>query len=178
MPTPTITARLDQLEANLPAVPARFVRLQRSLAGAWYNQTAAILGAVTGSTKSFLDTTRTSGKTVTGQARAAVEDVASTARTGAKTVTGQAKAQGRRISDTASTETTALLDSAIDAVDSQLDHPGSGTPYEQWTKAQLLERATELDVEGRSGDEQVPADQGPPQRQLKPSALRCRVQPR
>ena len=151
MPTPTITDRLDQLEANLPAVPARIVRLQRSLAGAWYNQTAAIVGAVTGSTKSFLDTTRTSGKTVTGQARAAVEDVASTARTGAKTVTGQAKAQGRRISDTASTETTALLDSAIDAVDSQLDHPGSGTPYEQWTKAQLLERATELDVEGRSG---------------------------
>ena len=119
MPTPTITDRLDQLEANLPAVPARIVRLQRSLAGAWYDQTAAIVNAFAGSTKSFLDTTRTSGKTVTGQARAAVEDVASSARTGARTVTGQAKAQGRRISDTASTETTALLDSAIDAVDDQ-----------------------------------------------------------
>jgi hypothetical protein len=149
MPIPTITDRLDQLEANLPAVPARIVRLQRTLAGAWYDQTAAVVSAFADSTKSFLSTTRDSGKTVTGQARAAAEDVASSARTGARTVSGQAKAQGRRISDKATTETSTLLDSAIDAVDD--NHPGSGTPYEQWTKAELLERATELDVDGRSG---------------------------
>jgi hypothetical protein len=126
MSTPTITDRLDRLEASLPAVPARVVRLQRNLAGAWYDRTAALFNAFADSTKTFLETTRESGKTVTGQARA----------------------QGRRISDTATAETTQLLDKAIDAVD---DHPGSGTPYEQWTKAQLLDRATDLGVEGRSG---------------------------
>ena len=158
MPTATITEQLDRLEANLPAVPARIVRLQRTLAGAWYDRTAAVVTAMTGSTKSLLDTTRISGKTVTGQARAAAEDVASTARTGARQVTGQAKAQGRRVSKKASSEATGLIDSAIDTVESDLDkaekavdtHPGSGTPYEQWTKADLLERAGELDVEGRS----------------------------
>ena len=126
MPTPTITERLDRLETNLPAVPARIVRLQRTLAGACYDRTAAVVTAVADSTKNFLDTARVSGKTVTGQA----------------------KAQGRRVAATATAETTALLDSAIDAVDGQ---PGSGTPYEQWTKAELLQRATELDIDGRSG---------------------------
>jgi hypothetical protein len=29
--------------------------------------------------------------------------------------------------------------------------PGSGTPYEEWTRDALYERATELDIEGRSG---------------------------
>jgi len=28
------------------------------------------------------------------------------------------------------------------------DKPKSGTPYEQWTKAQLIERAREVDIEG------------------------------
>ena len=149
MPTPTIiTERLDQLEANLPAVPARVVRLQRTLAGFWYDRTAAVVNAFAGSTKTFLDTARVSGKTVTGQAKAAGEDVISSARTGARTVSGQAKAQGRRVSETATSETKSLLDSAIDAVDGQ---PGSGTPYEQWTKAELLHRATDLDIDGRSG---------------------------
>ena len=148
MPTPTITERLDRLETNLPAVPARIVRLQRTLAGACYDRTAAVVTAVADSTKNFLDTARVSGKTVTGQARAAADDVASSARTGARRVTGQAQAQGRRVADSATGETTALLDSAIDAVDGQ---PGSGTPYEQWTKAELLQRATELDIDGRSG---------------------------
>ena len=101
MPTPTIiTERLDQLEANLPAVPARIVNLQRTLAGFWYDRTAAVVGAFAGSTKTFFDTARVSGKTVSGQARAAAEDVAASAKTGARTVTGQAKAQGRRISET------------------------------------------------------------------------------
>jgi hypothetical protein len=149
MPTPTvITERLDQLEANLPAVPARIVRLQRSLAGAWYDGTAAMFNAVAGSTRRFIETARVSGKTVTGQARAAGEDVMSTARSNARQVTGQARAQGRRVSDKATRETASLIDSAIDAVDHQ---PGSGTPYEQWTKAELLQRATDLDIDGRSG---------------------------
>lgn len=147
-PTPMLTQQLDKLEANLPAVSARLVRLQRTLAGAAYDTTAAVVTAVAGSTKQFLDVAKVSGKTVTGQARAAGDDVLTTARTGARTVAGQAGAQGAKVSKAAATGTTALLDSAIDAVDEQ---PGSGKPYEQWTKAQLLERAKELDVEGRYG---------------------------
>ena len=150
MTTTFITERLDELEANLPAVPARVVRLQRAIAGAACDQTAAVMTAVATSTRTVLAATRTSGRTVTGQARAAADDVVSSARGGARQVTGQARAQGRRIAATASRETTQLLDSAIDTVedDATVGGPGAGTPYEQWTKAQLLERARQLDVEG------------------------------
>ena len=146
-----ITERLDELEASLPAVPARVVRLQRAIVGAAYDQTAAVVTAVATSTRTVLDAARISGRTVSGQARAAADDVVSSARGGARQVTGQARAQGRRVADTASRESTRLLDSAIDTVedvDATVDGPGAGTPYEQWTKAQLLSRARQLDVEG------------------------------
>ena len=75
MPTATLTEQLDKLEANLPTVSARVLRLQRTLAGAAYDRTAAIVTTVAENTKAFLDTARISGKTVTGQARAAGGDV-------------------------------------------------------------------------------------------------------
>ncbi len=146
--TGTITDQLDRLESNLPAVPARIVHLQRALASAAYDRTSSVVQALSESTKAFLDTARVSGKTVTGQARAAGEQVVDTARTSAKTVAGQASAQGRKVSESAAGEAEKLLDDAIDAVE---DTPGTGHPYEQWTKAELLERAQELDIEGRSG---------------------------
>ncbi len=141
----TITARLDELEATLPAIPARIVRFQRVLAGATYDRTAAVVSSVTGSTSSFLETARVSGKTVAGQARAAGEDLLTNARRNVRTVAGQATAQGRRVSGAANDSVSDLLDSAIDAVD---DAPGTGTPYEQWTKAELVDRAKELKITG------------------------------
>ncbi|MET0144496.1 MAG: Rho termination factor N-terminal domain-containing protein [Ilumatobacteraceae bacterium] len=143
--TAMITTRLDEFEATLPAIPARVVRFQRAFAGAAYDRTAAVVTSVAGSTKAFLDTARISGKTVTGQARAAGDDVLTTTRTGAKTVLGQASAQGKKVSSKATAEVTDLLDSAIDAVD---DKPGAGTPYEEWTKAELVERAKDLSITG------------------------------
>ena len=151
--TTTITEQLDRFESSLPDIPQRIMRLQRTLAGAAYDQYATMFQAFTDSTKSFLGTARVSGKTVTGQVRSAGEQVASATRTGAKTVAGQTAAQGRRVSNAATGEATKLLDNAIDAVDSNAaaDQPGSGRRYEQWTKAELLERARELDIEGRTG---------------------------
>ena len=67
---------------------------------------------------------------------------------GARTVTGQSKAQGKKVSKAATVRATKVVDSAIDAIE---DKPGTGTPYEQWTKAELVERAQELDIAGRSG---------------------------
>ena len=132
--TSEITTRLDELEARLPTVPARILKLQRTVAAANYDRTVAAFTAVASTTKTFLDTAAVSGKTVTGQARAAANDVVATLRTGINTVTGQAAAQGKK-----------LVDEAIDAVE---DAPSTGTPYEQWTKAELVERAKELQIVG------------------------------
>ncbi len=162
-----INGRLDELEARLPTVPARLVKFQRTLAAANCDRTSAAFQALADSTKAFLQTARTSGATVTGQARAAAGDVVQSARTGASTVTGQARAaagdvvqsartgastvsgqaaaQGKKVSQAAESQATRLVDRAIDAVD---DTPGSGTPYEEWTKAELVERAKELQIVG------------------------------
>ena len=172
MPTLTpdaITAGLDRLEAALPTVPARVLRLQRTAASAYCERTSAFWSGVGDATKSFLGTARVSGKTVVGQARAAATDVADTTRTGAATVAGQARAageqvtrsartganrvggqasaQGRKVAESAESAATKVVDDAIDAID---DQPGRGTPYEQWTKAQLVERARELGVPNRA----------------------------
>jgi hypothetical protein len=143
--TSEITTRLDELEARLPTVPARILKLQRTVAAANYDRTVAAFTAVASTTKTFLDTAAVSGKTVTGQARAAANDVVATLRTGINTVTGQAAAQGKKVATAAETQATKLVDEAIDAVE---DAPSTGTPYEQWTKAELVERAKELQIVG------------------------------
>ena len=223
-----ITNQLDRIESNLPAIPARIMRLQRTVAGVTIDRTVSMVQAVAGSTKHVADATRVSGRTVSGQARAASEDVSKSARTGvntvigqaraattgvvysaavgARTVRGQAAAQTRRVATTAQREVTGLLDSAIDTVEDDVDatldgaertasrtsrnttsakatrgrpttkparatkpavksavksavgtaavtlgadDAGSG-PYESRTRVQLLERARELDLQGRN----------------------------
>ncbi len=143
----TLTTQLDRLEKALPTVPARIVHLQRTVAGGTYDQVSDAVQTVVGATRTFLDTARISGRNVTGQTRAAGSDVLATAKRNAKMVVGQTKAQGRRVASTATQEVTDVIDAAIDAVDPT---PGSGKPYEQWTKAELLDRGQELGIEGRT----------------------------
>jgi hypothetical protein len=142
------TAQLDRLEESLPPVSARVLRLQRNIARSTYDSLRGVVGAVAGAARSITGTARVSGRTVSGQARAASRDVASTVTADTKQVLGQTTAQARRISQTAKHETTRALDRSIRAVDPS---PGSGKPYEQWTKAELLERAKELEIAGRYG---------------------------
>ncbi|MGH9271515.1 MAG: hypothetical protein ACRDZ2_09590, partial [Ilumatobacteraceae bacterium] len=85
-----MTTQLDRIEERLPTLPARVFRLQRAVARQTYDRTATVVDAVTESARNFLDTTRLSGRTVVGQARAATEKVATATRTGARTVAGQA----------------------------------------------------------------------------------------
>jgi hypothetical protein len=143
--TAMITERLDDLESRLPVVPAKVLHLQRVVAGKTYDNYVAYFAAVADSYKSFFDTAVASSKAVSDQARAAGEEIINTLTSGIKSVAGQAAAQGRRVSEAAESEVTDLVDSAIEAVE---DAPGTGTPYEQWTKAELVERAKELEVVG------------------------------
>ena len=52
--TTVITENLDRPESALPAIPARWVRLQRALAARAYECTASVLSNVAGSTKTVM----------------------------------------------------------------------------------------------------------------------------
>jgi len=143
--TDVITERLDSLEASLPTIPAKVLHFQRVVAARTYDNYTAAFGAVADSYKSFFDTALSSSKTVTDQARAAGEQLVTTLTNGFRNVAGQTVAQSKKVSDAAETEVSDLVDSAIDAVE---DAPGAGTPYEQWTKVELVARAKDLNVVG------------------------------
>lgn len=122
-PSDPITAALDHIEARLPLVPRRMLRLQRTVAKRTFGLAKATMDALTGSS----------------------DRVERSARTGVNTVRGQAKAQAEATADVAEAEASSLLGRAQRAVD--------GVSFERlddWTKAELYERAQELDIDGRS----------------------------
>lgn len=71
-----------------------------------------------------------------------------TARSGAKDTTSTAKKGARKTAKEAKSGARSTADSAKQASGS--DKPGPGVAYEEWTKADLYERAQELDISGRS----------------------------
>lgn len=91
---------------------------------------------------------RDTGATVVGQTRSATQRTVDEVSSNTKEVVGQARAQGKRGAEQIDDVADSTARRAIDAVD---DSPSSGTPYEQWSKAELYERAQELDIDGRSG---------------------------
>ena len=109
---------------------------------------ATVVGQARSATTRTVDQASTGAKQVVGQAKAASTKTMDQASKGVKEVVGQAKAQGSRAGEQLDDVVEHTADRAIDAVD---PHPSSGTPYEQWSKADLYERAQELEIEGRSG---------------------------
>jgi hypothetical protein len=127
---------------------------------------ATLVGRSIGRT---LDTSRTAGKTVAGQTRSATERAGDTVATNVRTVAGQARqaastsakavsdaarevagqanAQGGRVAASVGREANHVVDEATRRVSNR---PASGTSYQEWTKAQLMDRARELDIDGRA----------------------------
>ena len=108
---------------------------------------ATVVGQARSAGERTADEATKGAKQVVGQARSTAERTTRQATVGAKEVVGQARAQrrdaGARLERTADRS----AQRAIDAVDPS---PSSGTPYEQWSKAELYERAQELEIDGRS----------------------------
>jgi len=121
--TISINTTLDRVESRLPLIPRRILRLQRSLADASFSVAKTMLRAISGSS----------------------DRVEQSARTGVNTVKGQAKAQANITADVAETEAASLLGRATRSVEGE-----EADRLEEWTKADLYERAQELDLEGRS----------------------------
>jgi hypothetical protein len=106
-----------------------------------------VVGQTRSATERAGDTVATSVKTVAGQAREAASTSASAVGNAAREVAGQANAQGKRVAAVVDREANHVVDETTRKVS---NHPSPGTPYEEWTKAQLLERARDIDLDGRA----------------------------
>jgi len=191
---------LDRLERDLPALPASWLRLNRTVARAGVAQAEKLNDTFTTTMTNLVAAGRTSSNTVVGQARAASDQVISNVVTGVRQVVGQSQAQSRRFGDVAGTETSKLatqvrrqatdvasavedtatknVKTAVRSAEKMADDvtatattttPKTTTPkrtttktttpktatsqgrgYASWTKSDLLDRAQELDIEGRT----------------------------
>jgi len=145
--TDELTDRLDRLEEQLPPNPARAIRLIRATAHRveatatdMANNIGRQLGRITSTASTALSTTA-------GQARSAVERTSSTAQRTSKETIGQAKAQSKLTGQAAERSATALLDDATRAVEPE--SVGRPAALDDWSKADLYERAQEFEIDGR-----------------------------
>jgi hypothetical protein len=128
------------------SLPKKILDLNISIAGKAFSTYATVIKTMVRNTATVFGASRTAGKTVVGQSRSAVDRTLTTARNGSREVAGQVKAQGAHVGEVIATEANRTADAALRATS---DKP-AGKPYEQWTKAQLLDRAKELGVERRA----------------------------
>lgn len=127
-------------------LPQKIVKLNLAVAGQALSTTAHVVRTVARNAMNVVDASRTAGKVVVGQSRSVVVRTVTTARNGTREVAGQVQAQGEHLGEVIAAEANRTADAALRATS---DSP-SGKPYEQWTKAQLMERAQELDIDGRA----------------------------
>ncbi|GJM37136.1 MAG: hypothetical protein DHS20C19_05030 [Acidimicrobiales bacterium] len=149
-----MTAALDEAEERLPVVPARILRLERTIAGRTTDAVVSVANAARASIERVNTQAATSAKTVVGTARRSVTSTLDTARTGYRTVVGQGSAQISRVGDAAEREMARanqrIAETAADAIEVIDPDDDASTGYDRWTREELYEKAVELDISGRS----------------------------
>ena len=143
----TVTQRLDDLERRLPPIPRKVVVLGRAGADR--------IGATTGDiardvSRQLSRVTTVAGHAVNtsvGQTRSAFDRTTTAARKTRTKPSVRRALETARSGRAAERGAVALLDDAARAIE-----PSDGTPaaLDEWTKAELYDRAQELDIQGRS----------------------------
>lgn len=128
-------------------LPRKIIELNRSIASTAAQKSGSVLRTAGAGANRVAHRARTAGATVVGQARSAIERTTHIARQGGAEVSGQVEAQGGAVADTAGREAHSVVDRAQREVDGT---PPPGTPYEEWTRDRLYERAQERDIKGRA----------------------------
>ena len=96
----------------------------------------------------FTSTAATEPSTIVGQTRSVADCTPSTAKRTSKETIGQTRAQSKLTGKAAGRSATTLLDDATRAFEP--DGDGKPAALDDWSKAELYERAQELDIDGRS----------------------------
>ncbi|MEZ5225674.1 MAG: Rho termination factor N-terminal domain-containing protein [Acidimicrobiales bacterium] len=144
-PAEKINTTLDTIEGRLPAIPVECCD-QPSRRLAWLQPRHRAASALGDSSEVVADAAATGTRTVTGQARSVLDRTMSTAASGTREIAGQARAQTEHFVDTVEHEAMELADEAETVADDMTE-----ASFASWTRADLYERAQELDIEGRSG---------------------------
>jgi hypothetical protein len=149
----SINASIERIEDKLPPVAAGLFRLNRAVVCRSVGVAKSALATVSDAAGSVAKRGSTGAKTLSGQASSAAErssdairNAVEVTKNASREVRGQAKAQTGATVGTAERKAVSVMDRAVDAID---DRPAGA--YETWTKAELYERAQELDIDGRSG---------------------------
>ncbi len=137
-----VTERLDELETSLPPIPSKALAVGRAGARRVNDVVETVVTAIAGRAETVADEAGVAMRTTTGQARSAADRAVAAVTSSVHEVTGQARAQAERTAETMEEEVEHALDDAKVAVD-----PDDLTKL---TKAELYDRATELDIAGRS----------------------------
>lgn len=145
--TPTLTRTLDRLETDLPDIAAKSVALSRATVRRTTSTTAAVLTGFHDLATAIGRSVSVASKTACGQAKSASNRAAKDVRNAAAETIGQARAQAGAVADSIESETSELLDDAVDAVDPATVDPNS---LDDLSKSELYERARVADIEGRS----------------------------
>lgn len=129
-------------------LPRKVYEVNKAVVSASVGTTRSVLSVLGDGVASAVKTLRDSGANVAGQGRSAADRTRISATRNVRETVGQARAQGELASerlDDIADRTARRVTSVVD------DSPSTGTPYEEWTKSELYERAQELDIDGRSG---------------------------
>ncbi len=164
--TGTFDHYLDQLETQLPPLPAAALRVQRRIGKRVASIMCDVATTVQGSARTAADETAESASTIMGTARSARDDVVDTVAVGGRRVAGQARAESaqaieaieveaERAAESGRAEMSDLRDDAIDALDAvqiaiDPDLTATTEAYEDLTKQELYDRAARMEIAGRS----------------------------
>jgi hypothetical protein len=116
-------------------------------AGVLRDTGATVVGQTRSAVERTVDQASSGVNEVVGQTRSAVGRTVDQASSGVNEVSGQTRAQGARATEQLDEVADRTARRATEVIDPK---PSTGTPYEEWTKAELYERAQELDIDGRS----------------------------
>lgn len=164
--TESIDRYLDQLEERLPPLPAIALRVQRRISKRAMSMMCEMASTFQSSARTAADETATSASTIAGTARSAGDDVLDAAAVAGRRVVGQTKAETRQAVDAVETEAERTAESGREAIDElhedaiealeaveqaiDPDKSSTGEAYEDLTKQQLYDRATAMNIAGRS----------------------------
>jgi hypothetical protein len=143
----TVIQRLDELERRLPAIPRKVVILGRAGAERIGATTVDVARDVSRQLSRVTTVAGHSANTSAGQTRSAFDRTTTAARRNMNEAVGQTRAQTARSGRAAERGAVALLDDATRAVEPS---EASAADLDEWTKAELYDRAQELDIPGRS----------------------------